>query len=184
LQRQENEHTDEPPGGSWHFLFHCRASVDDHVILHNGMARVSLDDLALIVGREMPRSQGHRLIDADPFTNDRGLADHHAGAVINEEARADAGAWMNIDARLGMRDLGDQTCDQGCSKPVQRMPDPMVNDGNHSGIADQDFGKIRRRWVADEGGPKVADEHTAEIRQRRRKRPHQLDGPLQCLIEG
>ena len=37
----------------------------------------------------------------------RGLADHHAHAVIDEEAAADARAGMNLDARQSARKLAD-----------------------------------------------------------------------------
>ena len=62
------------------------AGIDHDVVLDDRMPGVALDQIAVVVGREMPRAERHGLVDADVVADDRGLADHHAGAVIDEEA--------------------------------------------------------------------------------------------------
>ena len=52
------------------------------------------------------------------LADDRGLANHDARAVVDEEAAADLRAGMNIDAGGFMRDVGDQPGHDGNAEPV------------------------------------------------------------------
>jgi hypothetical protein len=48
---------------------------------------------------------------------------------------------------------------------------PMMDDGGHAGITDQDFREVRCGGIANEGLPEVTDKHATHFRQRRRKGP-------------
>ena len=76
------------------------------------MAGIALGQLAFVIGGEMAGAEGDGLVDTHIVADDRGLADHDAGAVIDEETRSDAGARMNVDSGPRMRDLRDQACRQ------------------------------------------------------------------------
>jgi hypothetical protein len=150
--------------------------VDHDIVLDDRMARVALDQLAFVIGGEMPGAEGDGLIDAHIVADDRGLADHDAGAVIDEETRSDAGARMDVDSRPGMGDLRDQACHQLRVQPVQDVGEPVMDDRGHAGIADQDLREIPGGGIADEGGAKVIDEKAAHGRQFGRKLARELDG--------
>jgi len=152
--------------------------VDDDVVFDDGVAGIALDHVALVVGREMPRAERDRLVDPHIVTDDRGLADDDAGAVINEEARSDRGPRMDIDAGPGMRNLRHQPGEQPRVQAMQDMGEAVMDDGDHAGIADQDFRKIARSRVADEGRPQIADQKPAHGRQLRGKAARQFD----CLL--
>ena len=49
------------------------------------------------------------LIESDSLADDRGFADHDAGAVIDEKIASDGRCRMNIDSRRRMRDIRDKT---------------------------------------------------------------------------
>jgi hypothetical protein len=61
------------------------AGVNDHVILDDRVSGVALDQVALIVGREMPRAERDRLINSHIVADDGGFADDDAGAVIDKK---------------------------------------------------------------------------------------------------
>ena len=60
-----------------------------------------------------------RLIEPHVAADDGGLADDDAGAVIDEEARADRGAGMDVDAGLRMGDFRDDPREQRRAEPVE-----------------------------------------------------------------
>ena len=47
------------------------------------------------------RAQRHALVEADALADRAGLADDHAGAVVDEEAAGDLRAGMDVDAGRG-----------------------------------------------------------------------------------
>ena len=78
------------------------AGIDDHVVFDNGMARLAFFQVALGVGRKALGAQRHGLIDAYAPAQARGFADDDAGAVVDEAARADLRAGMDVDAGFAM----------------------------------------------------------------------------------
>jgi hypothetical protein len=67
---------------------HARARANDHVVCERGMPLAGLFARA---------AQGHALVERHIVADDRSLADHHAHAVIDEEAAADfAPGWISI----------------------------------------------------------------------------------------
>ena len=87
--------------------------------------------------REPLGAEGDRLIEAHPLADDRRLADDDAGAVIDEEAAADLGAGMDVDAGRRVRELGDDAGQDGRAELVERMREAVIDDGLHSGKAEQ-----------------------------------------------
>ena len=159
-----------------------RARVDDDIVFDDRMTGGSLDDIPVVIGREMPRSKRDGLIDPHPFANNRGFANYDPRSVIDEKTRTDAGARMNVDARFGVGDLGDQPRHQFRVQKLQYMCDPVMNDGGHAGITDQDLRKAGGGGISEECRTKVADEHSAGFWQGRRKCSGQFDRILQRLI--
>ena len=84
-----------------------RAGVDHHVVLDDRMARMALLQRAVGIRREALGAQRDGLVDAHALADDGGLADHHAGAVVDEEAAADLRARVDVDAGGRMRNLRD-----------------------------------------------------------------------------
>ena len=76
------------------------------------MARQPLARVALVVGRKALGAQRDGLIHPNPLSEDGRLANHDTRAVIDEEARTDPGAGMNVDAGVGVRLLGDDAGEQ------------------------------------------------------------------------
>ena len=86
--------------------------------------------------------QGHILADLGR------LADHHAHAVVDEQARADRRAGMDFDAGQAAHHLREPARQQ--FQPVHPQPvcDAVAPDGVQAGIAEQHFQQTARGRVA------------------------------------
>jgi hypothetical protein len=84
-----------------------RSRIDDNVVFNNRVTVTSLDDGSGGVDLEPLRPKRHRLIESDAAPEPRRLADHHAGAVVDEEALADFGAGMDVDPGLRVGEFCD-----------------------------------------------------------------------------
>src|SRR5450830_1507531 len=62
------------------------AGVDHHVVFDQRMARHAFNQYSLLVRREALGAQRDVLVQAHALADDGGLADHHAGAMVDEEA--------------------------------------------------------------------------------------------------
>lgn len=80
-----------------------RARVDDDIIFNDGVTVSTFEHGAVLIDRETFRTQRHTMVETHSFATDGGLADDSTRAVINEETGGDGCAWMNVDARLGVR---------------------------------------------------------------------------------
>ena len=85
------------------------AGVNEDIVLDNWMPGGAFDKSAVLIGGKVARAKRHRLIDPYALAYDRGSANNNAGAVIDEETRADLRAWMNIDPGPRMSDFRDET---------------------------------------------------------------------------
>ena len=92
------------------------------------MTWLPLDEGAGFVNRKALRAKRHRLIEPHALADDGGLTDDDTGPMIDKEAAADLCAGMNVDARLGMRKLGNDACDDRCTERMQRMRNAVMND--------------------------------------------------------
>ncbi len=97
------------------------------------------------------------------------LADHHAGAVIDEEARADRRARMDVDPRAGVGQLRDDPRNDHRAELEQRMRDAMVQDRERAGVGDQYLVDAARGWIADESRLEIAVDQRARLGQRHRE---------------
>ncbi len=155
---------------------HRGAGIDHNIVLHNRMAWQALQRVAFSVVREAFGAQRHGLVDAHALADDRRFTNHNAGAMVNEETGVYAGARMDVDAGLPMRQLGNDARQQRHTLAVQLVSNPVVDHGQYAGIAQQHFvhtvrGRvtvIRRQYVTIEQG--------SNARQCMGKRAHQLHG--------
>ena len=70
-----------------------RVGVDDDFVLDGRVPLVSAEDFAgRFITRKTERTECHALVDLHTVADLGRLADHHAGAVVDEKAVADAGA--------------------------------------------------------------------------------------------
>ena len=116
-----------------------RPGIDHDIILDYRMTGVALNEHAILIGWEPLGPQGHRLIEANPLTNDGGLANDDPGTVINEKAGTDLGTGVNIDAGQGMRDFSNHAGNQRQPKQVQFMRQPMIDHRSNARIANQNL---------------------------------------------
>src|SRR3954453_20318603 len=79
------------------------AGVDRDVVLDRRVARLAPQVLAVSGGEG---AQSHALVDLDVGADARGLANDDARAVVDEQAAAELGAWVDVDARRAVRGLG------------------------------------------------------------------------------
>ena len=77
-----------------------RIGVDDDFVFEGGMAFHAADDVAGGIAREAERAEGDALIELDVLADVARFADDDAGAVVDEEARADARARSRLRASL------------------------------------------------------------------------------------
>ena len=71
--------------------------------------------------------------------DDRGLAHHDAGAVVDEEVFADGGPGVDIDAGDAVGVLGHHSGQHGYPQGVEHMGQPVHRDGKQAGIAEDDL---------------------------------------------
>ena len=103
------------------------------------------------------------------------LADDDAGAVIDEEAAADLGAGVNVDAGGRVGQLGDDPRHQRRAQTVQHVRQAMMRDRRDAGIADQHLVDAARRGIALERGANIAVQQPAHVGQARGELAHHID---------
>ncbi len=81
------------------------ARIDDDVVLDDRVPWQSLDQCAALVDREPLCAEGDGLVESHALADDGRLADHDAGAVVDEEASADGGAGVDVDAVFANAEL-------------------------------------------------------------------------------
>ncbi len=111
-----------------------------------------------------------------PLTDARRLADHHAGAVVDEEARADAGTGVDVDAGGAVCQLGHDACQQWQALAVQLVGQAVVQHGQDAGVAQQHLIHAARCRIAMEGSQHIAVEQAADAGQGLGKLLHHLGG--------
>ncbi|CAB5709211.1 Uncharacterised protein [Comamonas aquatica] len=150
------------------------AGVDHHVVLDDGVACPAFLQVALgILGKALG-AQGHGLVDAHVLSEDGGLSDHHARAVVDEAARTDLRTGVDVDARLPMGQLGHDARQQRQVQPVEGVGDAVVDEGQHAGVAQHHLVHAARGRVAVEGSQHVGVQQLAQAGQLLRKGLHRL----------
>ena len=95
-----------------------------------------------------------------------GLADHDAGAVVDEEARADLGAGVDVDAGAAVRELGDDAREQRHAELVELVREAVVDHGGEAGKREDHLVDAARGGVALEAGARVGIGKRAHIGER------------------
>ncbi len=116
-----------------------RPGADHDVVLQSGMP---------LLATRRSAAQRHPLVEVAVLADLRRLADHHTHAVIDEEARADAGARVDLDAgekAPEMREKPREQPEPGRVEPVRgavnqqrvdaRVGKQHLEDGTRGGIA-------------------------------------------------
>ena len=92
--------------------------------------------LGIGIDRGRDAAQGHPVIERDVVADLRGLADHHAHAVVDEEAAADAGAGMDLDAGQEAAEMRERRGRSSRQPRLQSaMGQPVQTDGMEARIA-------------------------------------------------
>lgn len=77
-----------------------RPGIHHHIVLKNGVARRALFQHPVSANFKELGAQRHHLVQTHALTDDGGLADDHARAMINEKTGTDLRARVNVDARF------------------------------------------------------------------------------------
>ena len=109
---------------------HLGAGAHHHAVAQGGMA------LAFLVARA---AQRHALVEQHIVADFSGFADHHAHAVVDEEAPADGGAGVDLDARQKAADLRDHARHQRHPPAIQPVRQAVQQDGVEAGVAEEDL---------------------------------------------
>ena len=87
-----------------------------------------------------PRAaEGDPLIDRAVVADLGGFADHHADAVIDEQALADRGAGMDVDRGQHPPDMRDKAAEKIPAVPPQPISGAMEQQDLEAGIAKHHF---------------------------------------------
>jgi len=107
---------------------HLSPGTDDHPVIQGGMTFAPVQRGA---------AEGDAVIEGDIGADFRGLADHHPGAVVDEQAGADGGAGMNLDSGEQAPQMGEEAA----GHPSPALPAPMGQPVNchrmQAGVAEQ-----------------------------------------------
>ena len=85
-----------------------RAGADRDVVADRRVALAALETGA---------AEGHPLVERHPVADLRRLADHHAGAVVDEELVADPRRGMDLDPGDGAGQVGDRARQRSAHRP-------------------------------------------------------------------
>ena len=113
------------------------------------------------------RAQRHALIQLDVAADDRRLADDDAGAVVDEEPRADLGAGVDIDTGAAVGVLRHDAGDHGNLPQVQLVGDAVDEDGEQAGVGEDDLLPVGGGGVAVKRGLDVRQQHLLDVGQLR-----------------
>jgi hypothetical protein len=103
-------------------------------------------DHDVVADRRMPSprlrpraTEGHPVVQQHVVTDDGGLTDHHAHAVVDEEPATDRGARVDLDAGEETRQLGDHTREQSQPGPPEAVREPVTPHGVQAGVGQPDL---------------------------------------------
>ena len=88
---------------------------------------------------EAGAAQRHPLVERHPVADLRGLADHHAGAVVDEELAADPRRRVDLDPGHRAGQVGDRPRRQRHPGLAQRVRDAVGEQRLHAGPAGEDL---------------------------------------------
>ena len=119
------------------------AGSHDHSIAESGVT------FALLAASTAERDA---LVEQDIVSNLGSFADDDSRAVIDEEAAAECGAWVDFNPGKEAADLRDQPGDEGDAPTVEFMGEAVGQDGMKAGVAEEDFNDAFSSRVLPEDG--------------------------------
>ena len=153
----------------WNVTDHDRVGADFGAVADRDRAeqlragadrRVVLDGRVALAALKAGAAEGHALIDRHAAVDLGGLADHHAGAVVDEEVVADLRRRMDLDAGHDARCVGHGAGQERYARVVQGVRDAMGEDGLHPTPGREDLRgarRARRRIAVARGADVVAN---------------------------
>jgi hypothetical protein len=138
------------------------AGVDRDVVLDGGVALDAAQGLT--VSRRLG-AQRHTLVEPHVVADLGGLADHDAGAVVDEEAAPDPRARVDVDAGPVVGMLRHHAWQDPHPEPLQLVRDAVGGDGPDRRIGDHDLGEALGGGVPLEGRLHVLCQQRADRRQ-------------------
>ena len=109
---------------------HLGSAADEHVVSDGGMA------LAVVLAGA---AQGDAMIDQAVVADLGGLADDDAHPVVNDQAAADLGAGVDLNAGDVAGQLGVQAGQEGKVVTVEPVGDAVEDDGVDAGVEEKDL---------------------------------------------
>ena len=104
--------------------------ADHHVVAHGRVALAAL---------EAGAAEGHLLVERHVVADLGGLADHHAGAVVDERAAADVGRGVDLHSGQGARGRGQQARRERDARIVHHVGDAVGEQRLHAAVGEEDL---------------------------------------------
>ncbi len=152
--------------GEYFCIDHGTGIVVGDVVADIRMSLAALEQVAILILAEIPDAQRHAMIHPDVITDDSRFTDDDAGAMVDAEVFTDLRSRVDVDARLFMGILRDDTRDDRNFQFIQFMSDAIQIDRLESRKGIDDLRVSRRRRVAVVDGLYVLEQLGLHIRQR------------------
>jgi hypothetical protein len=143
------------------------------------MVTPSTTVVPLHLGQAAP-AEGDVVVKHDVVPDLGRLPDHHAHAVVDEEAPPDRGPGMDLDPGDGPGPLRQQPGDQPMTTPPQGMTQPVRPDRMQAGIAQYQLGLAADCGIVVDGGLEVLLQAGRPAQPLPWPQLHPLPGVLVC----
>ena len=134
------------------------------IILDDGVTR-HVENIAVLIVLETFCTKGNALIECDVIANDTRLSNDDASAMVDGEIFANLCTRMDVDARLGMGLLSDDTWNNGHFQFMQLVGNAVVCHRVDDGIAEDDLTIVGCGRVVVEHRLNVGIEQAFDFRQ-------------------
>ena len=142
-----------------------RAGIDDDTVADVRVAFDALDQRPVLPDGKALGAERHMLVKLDVLPDGRRLADHHAGAVVDEEGFPDRCAGVDVDPGEPVRVLGHHARQKRHPLQIQDVRKPVRADGGKGRIAENDLVQAACGGVAGVGRLQIGLEQPADLRK-------------------
>lgn len=111
--------------------------------------------MALLPTAETDAAQSYAMVDRAVVAHHGGFTDHHAHAVIDEDAAADTGGRVNFDAGAETSDVAQPPCKAVTALNPTPVGSAVKRQRMQTGIAENHLHRTERRRVSLKNGPHV-----------------------------
>src|SRR5574342_654947 len=118
---------------------HRGAGAHHDVALERGMPLLALEARA---------AEGDPLVEGHVVPDLRGLPNHDAHPVVDEDTRADAGPWVDLDACQESRDVRYEARGHYPARAPQAVRQPVEGERVNPRVAEHHLEPVPRRWIA------------------------------------